>query len=472
MTKMIYILLFLLFPFVLFAQTWTVIDSVLIDEEKNEYYKLSPTYFSIYNDKIALRNDFEKEIIIIDDINSRKGKILDTEYFSKYVPKDSLINELGFPIIQSVRYDREGNLWFITNNAVFKYSDNELIYYKEIWNKENNPLEVRFHGLLEGFFNISFDLYNRPWVLVYITDPIEGCSYFYLCNFENNRFSEFYKYSIIRQGNFDLHFDNRNRLWQIASYDTVMIHTFAYTKKIVLKDMFDFIPGSLSRFEVCNLNDNAYIFSRNFGLYVYTGTNWFLDERFIEIYKEHLPGIVLTSYTCLDSSGNLWITPKFLSTLYMRKPDGEIYAYQPTDPFTQNRDNFAIESNNKGQILFANQYYGLIIFTPPETSSVENDRYRRGLPDVWLRKAYPNPAFDRTRVEFFLYPGVSDEINIELYNVMGCHIRNLNEYFSYDAFSAEGVVDFPVSDLQTGIYLVTISAGKNKRVQKVMVVRH
>ena len=79
---------------------------------------------------------------------------------------------------------------------------------------------------------------------------------------------------------------------------------------------------------------------------------------------------------------------------------------------------------------------------------------------------YPNPAKDILNIKFFGNENINDPIKIYLYNSVG---KVVKENFYY---STEGILEIPVSDIPTGLYLIDVQVN-NKSIGKgrVMIIK-
>jgi len=125
-----------------------------------------------------------------------------------------------------------------------------------------------------------------------------------------------------------------------------------------------------------------------------------------------------------------------------------------------------MEADYKGRISISTGNHGIFILDPNLTDFNEEINIEPGLlPDVWLRKLYPNPTTEIVTLEFFLERGFTNSIKISLYNSMGMKVKDLNDYLQYNGTNYKAVVMFPVSELTDGIYYITVSAGNSNAVK-------
>ena len=79
---------------------------------------------------------------------------------------------------------------------------------------------------------------------------------------------------------------------------------------------------------------------------------------------------------------------------------------------------------------------------------------------------YPNPAREFVNVEYeVLQPS---GIKLEMYDMLGKQVRFRDQGFAYEGSYS---VEFPVSDLEAGMYILIINTGENQIANKVRVVK-
>jgi hypothetical protein len=96
-----------------------------------------------------------------------------------------------------------------------------------------------------------------------------------------------------------------------------------------------------------------------------------------------------------------------------------------------------------------------------DTTSVAEET--EGFPTVLPTKLYPNPAKRMVTVNFFLNPNYREKVKFEIYDYMGCKIKELDGSYSYNASEAFGSKQIDVEDISTGIYYLVIDNGSEKR---------
>jgi uncharacterized surface protein with fasciclin (FAS1) repeats len=79
---------------------------------------------------------------------------------------------------------------------------------------------------------------------------------------------------------------------------------------------------------------------------------------------------------------------------------------------------------------------------------------------------YPNPAREFVNIEFEVIQ--PSGVKLEMYDMLGQQVRMLDQGFAYEGSYS---VEFPVADLESGIYILIINTGKSQIANKVRVVK-
>ncbi len=78
---------------------------------------------------------------------------------------------------------------------------------------------------------------------------------------------------------------------------------------------------------------------------------------------------------------------------------------------------------------------------------------------------YPNPAREFFNIRFELTE--ESEVTLEMYDMLGQRVRILDQGYVY---TGSHTVEFPVSDLESGMYLIIINTGNGQIANKVRVI--
>lgn len=86
--------------------------------------------------------------------------------------------------------------------------------------------------------------------------------------------------------------------------------------------------------------------------------------------------------------------------------------------------------------------------------------------DVEHVTVFPNPAGEFVNVKFSVLE--SSEINVEMYDMLGHQVRMFDQGYTYEGTYT---VEFPLYDLDPGMYLLIINTGNSQIANKVKVVK-
>ena len=94
-----------------------------------------------------------------------------------------------------------------------------------------------------------------------------------------------------------------------------------------------------------------------------------------------------------------------------------------------------------------------------------------GLPDLWFRKIYPNPAPQRSvNADIMCYVQDLNKIDIGLYNLLGEKILDLNSDYEYNDATKTIYVRFNVpQSFPTGTYYLNINNGAEYRTKAIII---
>ena len=81
-------------------------------------------------------------------------------------------------------------------------------------------------------------------------------------------------------------------------------------------------------------------------------------------------------------------------------------------------------------------------------------------------RVYPNPVRDNLNIEFEL--DRTSSVSVEIFSILGSRVASI--YNDRNAFGNKAV-QFDVSNLPSGIYMVTITNGQNRVTRKIQVVK-
>lgn len=481
MNKLI-ILFLITFSTELFSQSWQFMykdDFLPIAPFTGEHERLSSNNITINNNNIIVSRGGYDNLIIIYNQKTKEWKNISIADICSKFKEGQHFREDDFTDIKLINYDENGNIWaFIFSmspstgkRGVISIINDTARIYKKVYNTE-----------LKNFFNIGsiydlkVDKKGDVWAIIdhycYINDTLHP-TYYSLCKFKdscfvtiNNPTSTDFGMSVKK----NIAFDNLGRVWHSNADTLYLIENEKVINKISTNDFPDGY-SYISRV-VVNSKNVVYFLNYSLMLYKYDGNEYSSYNNIWEVEKYINHNETKTNYyMCIDSLDNVWISG----------PTHNLFKIDSLDNFTrfeipaQDLENFYnfkqdIEADKYGKIWMTQRLYGILIFNPDTLTSVEDFSIEsRGLPDVWLRKLYPNPSNSNVTVEFFLERSVQNECKVIIYNTLGMEVKEITEQIEYNNCNMSASLNFSVSDLPSGAYILTISAG-NSNMARLMLV--
>jgi len=333
---------------------------------------------------------------------------------------------------------------------------------------------------IEVIFNSKVDKDNNFWSIIQNHNS-EIYPYFNisLCKFKDSALITItdLKPKQLKESRNQFAFDRAGRVI-FSLIDTMY---FIENEQIIDKiSIWDF-PNGYGYFEniVVDSKNTVYALNNDIMLYKYDGEH-FESFDYMQKLERYLTKNFDYYYMCIDSSDNIWITGYQTQSLYKLDTAGNWTCYQ-VPLFSISEDNNChkndIEADKYGNIwipavsVFGSYDYGMYVFNPDSITAVEEKPAieANNLPDVYIRKLYPNPAIQNVTLEFFLERTVSNECKISMYNTVGEKVKDITENFDYDSYNMSARVNFSVSDLPGGAYILTVSAGKSNKTRLMLV---
>lgn len=112
---------------------------------------------------------------------------------------------------------------------------------------------------------------------------------------------------------------------------------------------------------------------------------------------------------------------------------------------------------------------GFVKYTPTKTS-VQTDDYEL-IPDIYIRKIYPNPSNNFMKAELLIYPNNIDKVKIGLYNYMGIKMMDLKDQLELNSSTGEAYLTFDISSLPDGAYYLCIEKGNERKSKGILKIR-
>lgn len=481
--KKLIILFVIIFASELSSQTWELMykDSFLpIAPYTGKHEDLSSKCLAINKDNIAICRDMYKNLIITYNQTTKEWKSISAKNLVDGIKANHSFTEHDFNYSRIVCYDKSDRLW------VYAYAldtESDTMYIISISQDSTQIHSLVYNTEQNKFYNIRlvYDLKVDPkgdvWAIIEHFCPLNDTTAFYyysLCKFKDSCFVTVNnpKYTDYGKGvKKNIAFDNLGRVWH-SNIDTLyLIENEKVIKKI---STYDF-PEGYSNISELAVNSKNVVYFLNYSLMLYKLDG---EERSsfdyiweIEKYLNHNE-IKTNYYMCIDSSDNVWILGPTHNLYKLDSADNwTVYRVPNQDTTKLNPYRINIEADRDGKIWIVDNTYGINIFNPNGVVSVENPQTNkiRGIADVWIRKLYPNPAVQNVTLEFFLENSVRNECKISMYNTIGERVKDITDELDYDSYYMQATVNFSVSDLPRGAYILTISAG-NSNMSRLMLV--
>ena len=109
-------------------------------------------------------------------------------------------------------------------------------------------------------------------------------------------------------------------------------------------------------------------------------------------------------------------------------------------------------------------------FNPNPTSIAEVEN--RGLPNIWFKSIYPNPATPSNRITAEIWYWLADisDVELGLYDFMGKKVLDLSNSFEYEQATATIRTTFEIpKSLAKGSYFLVVRSGKETRTKGIIV---
>jgi len=473
--KKIIILFLILFSSELISQTWELMykeDYLYHDSTANEHTNFC-TGLVIRNDSIIiLRENGSSSLFLIFNYSNKNWSFVTKDDIWKRFKNDSLYNMYKDNSLRNVIYDLNGNMWC---KSILKIMQDTIMIYDKIYNRNQD----KYYEISDAS-NLINDKNNNIWAIISNRDSETKKNCKNICILIDGVFESVYciEQKYIKEAGMDLAVDNLNRVWCSIIDSVYLIENEVITKKLY---SFDF-PNGFGYFNrmVIDSKNRVYLLNHTCTMYVIDGDSLYSYDYIWEREKIDFAGGNLSNYKmCIDSSDNVWVTG--ISTCNLYKFDSEKNWFRYDVPqFTTMPDEWcyklAIEADKNGKLWIpaSNGYgygFGIYVFNPNPTS-VEKEQptiQANGLPDVWIRKLYPNPADNLVTLEFFLNKKEIGSFEMTLYNVLGMKIKDIKEEVDYNSSNMSSKVTFSVAGLPRGGYIVAMKAGSTKQCRLLLV---
>jgi len=466
--KKIILFFLILFTSELFSQTWEFMnkdDFLPIAPYTGKHEFLSSNCLTINKDNIAIsRSNYENWLIIYNK-STKEWKFISKEDVCDMIKEDNNYSEYDFNYgMFFLAYDNKGKLWTKANqNIIISILNDTAKVYTQVFNTDENKFID-----INSIADLKTDKNGDVWAI--ITQFATNKYIYSLCKFKDTAFvtvNNLYTSDVGTSVQKSIAFDNLGRVWQSNADSIYVIENEKVIKKYCTLD-FPNGYGNISQI-VINSKNVAYILNYSLMLYKLDGEKYSSFNYMLEIERYENPHISNNYMMCIDSSDNVWVTGPTCN-LYKLDSADNWTKYIVPNPGLENFDCYKnnIEADNEGKIWIisdksGNLSWGIYVFNPDSTTSV-SENYTiesAALPDVWIRKLYPNPSNSNVTVGFFPERSVSSKCKIQMYNTLGMLVKDIHYNLEYDSYNMSASLNFSVSDLPRGAYILTISAGKS-----------
>ncbi|MDD4756773.1 MAG: T9SS type A sorting domain-containing protein [Prolixibacteraceae bacterium] len=481
--KKLIILFVIIFASELSSQTWELMykDSFLpIAPYTGKHEDLSSKCLAINKDNIAICRDMYKNLIITYNQTTKEWKSISAKNLVDGIKANHSFTEHDFNYSRIVCYDKSDRLWAYAYGLdmqtdiryIISISQDSTQIHSQVYNTEHN----KFYNI-RGVYDLKVDPKGDLWAIINHFCPLNDTTAFYyysLCKYKDSCFVTVNNLTYSDNGyevKKNIAFDNLGRVWH-SNIDTLYL---IENEKVIKKISTYEFPKGCNKISEVVVNSKNVVYLLNYGITLYKldGEERSSFDYIWEIEKYINYNSNKTNYyMCIDSSDNVWILGPTHNLYKLDSADNwTVYRVPNQDTTKLNPYRINIEADQEGKIWIVDNTYGINIFNPNGVVSVENQQTNeiRGIADVWIRKLYPNPAIQNVTLEFFLENAVRNECKICMYNTIGEKVKDITENLDYDSYYMQATVNFSVSDLPRGAYILTISAG-NSNMSRLMLV--
>jgi|LSQX01.1.fsa_nt_gb hypothetical protein len=480
--KKLILFFFVFLSYNLFPQTWDFMykDDFLPIEPYSEGKRedLKANNIITHNDEILICRNGYKNVIMIYNQTKKEWRSISIDSIYKTIKGEHNYTKDDFENIRAITFDSKERLWGSSANKILCIFQDTTLIFNRVYNTDKN----QFHDI-KFIRDLKSDRKGNIWAIIdnELTAPYEP--FYSLCRFQDSCFVTVNNLkklvSGVRQPGMRIAFDYSGRVYHTNSDTLYILENDEVVKKI---DNWDLLEGSYhsSSIEITK-NNVVYIMSNTMTLYIIDGDNYYSDDFVFQSETLLAPwDDVSYNYMSLDSNDNAWIIGRTSSALYKLDTNRNWTVIDVPRPETAMnefcyKENIAIDKYGKIWIPAQDPWslisYGIYIYNSDTTiSSVEQPSIETaGLPDVWIRSLYPNPANLNATLTFFLERNVSNECKIEIYNTLGMKVKDITEQIEYNNRNMSASVVFSVSGLPPGAYIVAVIAGKSKMTQLLIV---
>jgi len=349
----------------------------------------------------------------------------ETGIFQYFIEKDSMVitnkkemtgGGFDYTFFTNMVFDENKNLWFTSRNPYLSiYTGNEFIDHDLYW--QNDIINTSDRSPLE------FDSNNHSIWLGGTDGILKVNTEGNLNNFDYHKYS--FEDCLISGKITSFMFDDLDRIWITSTNGEI-----SYFEN---NEWTSFeIPDSLIDKWV-NPNNNKPNFIKYFG-----------KDQYGNLYLFWVHSNYILKLTPVLKLEKILMPKK-----YIKEFGVDILA----KPHTDMKGNLWISTTR-----------GLLKYTPKPTS-VKDYKTKSIIPDIYIRKLYPNPASTKMTAELMIFPEEIHKVKIEVFNYLGMKVKDLTDLVNVNLSTADAALEFNVDDLDNGIYYFTMSKGREKRVK-------
>ncbi|NLO20316.1 MAG: hypothetical protein GX121_10680, partial [Ignavibacteria bacterium] len=439
--KKLILFFFVFLSYNLFSQTWDFMyneDFLPIEPYsggRHEY--LRAKNIIAHNDEILICRKGYENVIMIYNQTKKEWRNITLDSIYKTIKGEHSYTKYDFEEIREITFDSKERLWGTTANKILCIFQDTTLVFNQVYNTEKNQFLDITH-----IRDLKPDKKGNIWAIVDNVVTVPYDPFVSLCKFQDSCFvtvnSQKKVAPFVDGLRLRIAFDNFGKVYHTNSDTLYILENDEVVKKIAIWDL----PEGRSYFSSIEIDKNnvVYIMNTNMMLYIIDGDNYYSEDFALKSERLLAPQMKSRaySYMSLDSNDNVWIIGSITPVLYKFDTNRNwtvIDIPQPetaTDDFYY-KERIAIDKYGKiwipAQATLGTFGYGIYIYNSDTTiSSVEQPSIETaGLPDVWIRNLYPNPANLNATLTFFLERNVSNECKIEIYNTLGMKVKDITE---------------------------------------------
>jgi Secretion system C-terminal sorting domain len=370
---------------------------------------------------------------------------------------DKKYNENHYYISKLI-YDPRGFIWGATHLGMLKYDIDENKFEKLDYTDFGGTWDY------ELLTSIAQDDAGNIWFTSH---------YPYLTKFDGNKFVNYdiwYENKLIGLGGknyYPTSVDSENRIW-IGGGDGILIFDQSSTPEHIVYNKYTLEDIGLESgiLEMVFTNDGeVWVSDINGNIAYFFDSEWAKYEVPDEWMGKGLNGKIYIFRMTTNNANEVFLFP--VSARHYLKVDKYKELSKIEYPGIKEDDLLFVMSAcfDKNNTLWIGTFSGGIYMHQFETS-VE---YVEGLiPDVFIRKIFPNPSSGNFNAEMVIYPENLPSIEVSIYDYMGRIYKRLPNNVNVNPKNGESNYNFDISDLPNGVYFFHISKDTDKDIKMII----